>query len=230
MLRRPPLLPLVLTAVVLIGCGNRQGAVATDPTSSGPTPHPNQKWDGFPLDLGYPETNGDDGTAVEVKRKPASARFGVCGRTVWDPRHGPARVLGVEFRGEAEDVRGRTLVRYPGVGAAAAAVTAADHAISACPDEPDGQGQGTSHTVLDESLGEQSVAWTDTFYTVRDGEEQHDTGLVVYVLTRVGRTVLLAYEYGEGNGSPSTRSAAVDRATRASEALVERMQRLPEPA
>ena len=34
----------------------------------------------------------------------------------------------------------------------------------------------------------------------------YDTGLTVYHVVRVGRAVLLSYEYGEGNGSEQTRS------------------------
>jgi hypothetical protein len=132
MLRRPPLLPLVLTAVVLIGCGNHQGAVAADPTSS-------------------------------------------------------------------------------------------DHSASTRP-HADGHGQGTTHTITDDSLGgDQSFVWTDTYYSVSNGEKLHDTGLVVYSAARVGRAVLLAYDYGEGNGTSASRAQAVARSTKAQRALVERM-------
>lgn len=245
MLRRPPLLPLVLTAVVLIGCGNHQGAVAADPTSSdhsastrphvtatpksheAPTsapPHLTGPLADVPLDLGYPEKNGDDDSPVEVTTKPATRKFGVCDRTVWDPRRGATDVIGVEYRGEAELVRGRTLVLYADAAAAAAALTATRAAVGACPDEPDGHGQGTTHTITDDSLGgDQSFVWTDTYYSVSNGEKLHDTGLVVYSAARVGRAVLLAYDYGEGNGTSASRAQAVARSTKAQRALVERM-------
>lgn len=254
MLRRPPLLPLVLTAVVLIGCGNEHGQVVTDTGSSSvptstprpsvtasptkkattpspkPTVHTAPEVTGpladLPLDLGYPDENGDDGSAVEITAKPATRRFGVCDRTVWDPQHGASDVIGVEFRGEAEYVRGRTLVRYPDADAATAAVAAAHDAIAACSDEPDAKGQGgTTHTLTDESVGgDQSLVWTDTYYSLNNGEKQHDTGLVVYVVARVGRAVLLAYEYGEGNGTPASREQAIARSTDAERALVDRMR------
>ena len=185
---------------------------------------------GFPLDRGYADENGDDGSPVEITARPATTRFGMCHRVVWDPRHGGTHRIGVEFRGEAEYFRGRTLVLYPDAGAATAAVTAARAAVAACPDEPDGNGQGTTHTVTDESLGDQSVVWTDTFYSVHDGERQHDTGLVVYELVRVGRSVLLGYEYGEGNGSPASREQAITRTTREGRALAERMRSIPADA
>ena len=143
------------------------------------------------------------------------------------PQHGSTDLIGVEFRGEAEYVRGRTLVLYPDAAAATAAVTAARAAVAACPDEPDGTGQGTTHTVTHMSLGDQAVVWTDTFYSVHDGERQHDTGLVVYELVRVGRTVLLGYEYGEGNGSPASREQAITRTTHEGRALAERMRSIP---
>jgi hypothetical protein len=73
------------------------------------------------------------------------------------------------------------------------------------------------------------VHWTDTFYAVHDGEQQHDTGLVVYEVVRVGRTVLLAYEYGEGNGSPASRLQSIARSVREERALIDRMRELRTP-
>ena len=246
-MRRPHalLLPL-LAAAVLAGCGSGQSVALTEAsTSPQPTPSPASHRTpssartsstapdvtgplaGFPLDRGYADENGDDGSPVEITTRPATTRFGMCDRVVWDPRHGSTHRIGVEFRGEAEYFRGRTLVLYPDPGAATAAVTAARAAVAACPDEPDGNGQGTTHTVTDESLGDQSVVWTDTFYSVHDGEQQHDTGLVVYEVVRVGRTVLLGYEYGEGNGSPASREQAITRTTREGRALAQRMRGIP---
>jgi hypothetical protein len=242
----PPLLPLVLAAALLIGCGNRQDVAATDvdtssmptrhsphptPTPSSPTPSSPAGVTGpladFPLDLGYADKNGDDGSPVEITARPATRKFGACGRNVWDPRAGTTDLIGVEFRGEAEYFRGRTLILFPNAEAATTAVTAARDAMVDCPDEPDGKGQGTTHTVIAESLGDQSLVWTDTFYSVQDGEQQHDTGLVVYDLVRVGRVVLLGYEYGEGNGSRATRDHAVAQTMRDGRALARRMRELP---
>lgn len=249
-MRRPQALLLPPLAVaVLAGCGSAHSVVLTE-TSASPDPTPSSASHrtpssartssaapdvtgplaGFPLDRGYADENGDNGSPVEITKKPATTRFGMCHRVVWDPRHGSTDLLGVEFRGEAEYFRGRTLVLHPDAGAATAAVTAARTAVAGCPDEPDGKGQGTTHTVTDESVGDQSVVWTDTFYTVHDGEQQHDTGLVVYELVRVGRTVLLGYEYGEGNGSSASREQAIARATREARTLAERMRSIPADA
>jgi hypothetical protein len=237
MLRRPSLLPLVLVAVVLIGCGGRQDSAARVDSSPEPSRHSLSTASAsptpvaltgpladFPLALGYPRENGDDHSAVEITSKPASRRFRVCHRTVWDPRQGVGDLIGVEYRGEAEDVRGRTLVLYGDADAATAAVAAARTAIAACVDEPTRKGQGIRHTVLDEDLGGDSLVWTDTYYAVHDGEQLHDTGLVVYTLTRVGRTVLLTYEYGEGNGTVPIRRASVAHALRQASALITRME------
>jgi hypothetical protein len=243
-MRRPHALVLpLLAAAVLAGCGSGQSVALTEAgTSSHPTPSHHTPSSartsstardvtgplaGFPLDRGYADENGDVGTPVEITTRPATTKFGMCDRVVWDPWHGSTHRIGVEFRGEAEYFRGRTLVLYPDPGAATAAVTAARAAVAACPDEPDGNGQGTTHTVTDESLGDQAVVWTDTFYSVHDGEQQHDTGLVVYELVRVGRTVLLGYEYGEGNGSPASREQAITRTTREGRALAQRMRGIP---
>jgi hypothetical protein len=240
------LVPLLLCPLLLGGCGSTQSTLATEVVASttpvpSPTPHPSRTpkptsvtspdltgpLAGFPLDLGYADTNGNDGSLVTVTTKPATREFGICGRTVWDPRHGTIDRIGVEYRGEAEYARGRTLVLYPDTAAATAAVTAARTAVAACPDEPDGSTQGTTHTVADESLGDQALVWTDTFYSVENGQQQHDTGLVVYELVRVGRVVLLGYEYDEGNGSAESRAQSVARDTREARPLADRMKQLP---
>jgi hypothetical protein len=232
------LLPALLLAapLVLAGCGDRQPTTVAgdDPSSSqvprSPTtsasPVGTGPLTGFPLDLGYPDENGDDHSPVVVTTRPATTSFRLCDRTVWDPRHGTTGVLGVRFRGEAEYERGRTLTLYPDVDSAREAVTRARNAVNACPDDRHGASEGVTHTLVDRALGQQSVVWTDTFYNVNDGEEQHDTGLVVFEVVRVGRAVLLAYEYGEGNGTPASREHAIARSMRAERALVERMRSL----
>jgi hypothetical protein len=223
---------LLALAVLLTGCGTGAAEIVTrgdppDPSSPSPTAKVSGILADFPLDLGYAGTNGDDGSPVAITHAPATRRFRVCDRRVWDPRAGSDDLIGVEFRGEAEYFRGRTLVLYPDSGSAARAVTTAGHGVTACPDEPDGHGHGTTHTMVDRPLGDQSVVWTDTYYSLEDGEQRHDTGLVVYEMARVGRVVLLVYEYGEANGFPVSRDDAVRRTTRETRALVTRMRDLP---
>jgi len=152
---------------------------------------------------------------------------------VWDPYAGTTDLIGVEFRGEAEWSLGRTLVLYPSEEAAANAVSSARDAVVGCPDEPAQDGYGTTHEVLDIPLGDQSVVWTDTYWSASEGEHLHDTGLTVYHLVRVGQAVLASYEYGEGNGSEESRARAVAEATRADRDVVEAMRDLatgPGPA
>ena len=55
--------------------------------------------------------------------------------SAWDPHAGTTDVIGVEWRGEAEWSRGRTLVLYPTAEAAVAAV-AAVASRGRLPDEP----------------------------------------------------------------------------------------------
>ena len=189
--------------------------------------------DGFPLDLGYAEENGDDHSPVLVTETPAQTAFDLCGRQVWDPYGGTTDLIGVEFRGEAEWSLGRTLVLYPSEEAAADAVSSARDAVVGCPDEPAQDGYGTTHRVLDIPLGDQSVVWTDTYWSASEGQHLHDTGLTVYHLVRVGQAVLASYEYGEGNGSEESRERAVAEATRADRDVVEAMRDLatgPGPA
>lgn len=224
--------------LLVAGCGTERPTAtpgadpsfSSAPTSTAtptPTPEPSLAatgaLGGFPLDVGYDEENGDDHSPVRVTRQPATTAFDLCSLPTWDPQAGTTDVLGVEFRGEAEWARGRTLVLYPTEGDATVAVTAVADALAGCPDEPDGQGYGTSHTPLDTPAGDQSVVWADTYWFSGDGEKLHDTGLTVYNLVRVGRAVLLSYEYGEGNGSEETRLSALVRAAEADEPVVDRM-------
>jgi hypothetical protein len=212
---------LILAPLLLSACGNDEPAAAprTPATSQPSTSTPSESESsptltgplaGFPLNLGYPERNGDDGSPVEITTKPATHRFSACGRVVWDPMRGTTDRIGVKYSGEAEYYRGRTLVLYRSAAAAGAAVAVTRSALAACTDEPDGHHQGTTHTLLGEPTPAEPALWTDTFYTVVNGKKQYDTGLVVYQLVHVGRAVLLVYEYGEGNGSASTRSHAID--------------------
>ncbi len=242
------LLPLVVTAlVVLSGCGTERPAVVRDvdgpesavsstapaPTST-PTPTttsaatPAVAADdvlaGFPLDLGYAGTNGDDGSPVEVTTEPATRAFDECGQRAWDPAAG-IDVLGVEFRGEAEWSRGRTLVLFPTERAAGDAVRAVQSAVDGCPHDHTTASGWTEHTGIDYQVGDQSYGWMDQFWSTEvDG---FDTGLVVYHSVRVGRAVLLTYEYGEGNGSEQTRLSALGEATRADQPGADAMADLP---
>jgi hypothetical protein len=161
-----------------------------------------------------------------VTDRPVMHRIDYCGHPVWDPHAATSELIGVDFRGEAEWSRGRTLALYPSEAAAEEVVDDARDAIAVCPDDPGGEGYGTSHTLLDLSLGDQSVVWTDTYWSSSEGEQLHDTGLTVYHLVRVGRAVLASYEYGEGNGSAESRQRGIAEATAAERPLVELMRGL----
>jgi hypothetical protein len=236
------LLPLLALALLAIGCGDeRAGEVAEAsgsfsavptteltpttapaPTTATPGP-PTGPLAGFPLDLGYEEENGDDHSPVEVTDQPGLLAFDLCGRPVWDPHAGTTDLIGVEFRGEAEWSRGRTLVLYPSEDDAADAVSNARDAVAGCPEEPAEEGYGTTHHLLDIPVGDQSAVWADTYWFTSKGQHLHDTGLTVYHLVRVGRAVLGSYEYGESNGSDESRKRAISEATDAGQAVVDAM-------
>jgi hypothetical protein len=116
------LVPLALAAAGLLvsGCGTErpEAATAADAsfspaptrTTSMPSPAATGALEGFPLDVGYDEENGDDHSPVRVTGRPATAAFDLCGLPTWDPQAGTSDVLGVEFRGEAEWVSRMDLV------------------------------------------------------------------------------------------------------------------------
>jgi len=190
-------------------------------TATAPSTAPAGQLSRFPLALGYPTTNQDDGSPVRVTAKPATNAFGECGRTAWDPRSGTSEVIGAEFRGEAEWFRGRTLVLYPTVRAAQASVDRARDAITTCPRDAGGDSGWTEHTAVDYDSGEQSFGWNDRWWETDLGG--FDTGLTVYHVVRVGRAVLLTYDYGEGNGSEQTRRSALAAAEKADAPVVKVM-------
>jgi hypothetical protein len=230
--RGTTLLGLAALALVATACGDaRPGEMSSAPSASfsiaAPSPStstsPTGALDGFPLALGYDDRNGDDGSPVRVTARPASEAFSLCGTPTWNPRAGATDVIAVEWRGEAEWARGRTLVLYPDTEAAATAVSTARDAVSGCSEEPSEPGYGSTHTLLDVPLGDESVVWTDTYWLSSDGEKLHGTGLTVYHLVRVGPAVLLAYEYGEGNGSDESRADTIARATQLERPIVAAM-------
>jgi hypothetical protein len=222
--RRP--IPLALAAILLAtACGSeRLAATPGADTSSSPTPtaapEPPRTLESFPLSLGYDATNGDDGSPVTVTDRPATTTFEECGHEVWDPGSG-VETAGVEFRGEAEWYRGRTLVLHPTADAAATAVDASLAAIEACPRDRESDAGHTAHTLVDYRVGEQSFGWIDRYWSA--DANGFDTGLTVYHVVRVGRAVLLSYEYGEGNGTDDSRHRAIEEAATLDHAVVDAM-------
>jgi hypothetical protein len=202
-----------------------------DEPEPGPSPSPTETaastepLAGFPLTLGYPETNGSDGSLVEVTDKPGVGAIPICGEVAWDPAVDTSDLIGAEYVGEAEDFRGRTLVLYASDEAAATAVEAMTTAVEACPEEQsdDESGGASLYEIIDSDLGDESVAWT-TIY--RDPQGLTGTGLTVNHMVRVGSALFVAYEYGEGAGSPESMDAAIQHATEQAEAIVEEMSAL----
>ena len=164
--------------LLLSGCGTERPDAATaadasfspapTPTTSMPSPAATGALEGFPLDIGYDEENGDDHSPVVVTGKPGMAAYKNCDETAWDPHQGTTDVIGVEFRGEAEWARARTLVLYPTAADATSAVDAARASITACPEEETGDDYVRVTTIYDDvRMGDQSVVWTETGGPVR---------------------------------------------------------------
>lgn len=198
---------------------------ATEPAPDPPSSAPSGDLADFPLDMGYPETNGGDGSPVEVTGKPGLGTVELCDDIAWNPEGGTTDVIGVEYAGEAEDFRGRTLALYESESAATAALDAVFDALAACPEEDSDAESGASsvYDTVDGDLGDQSLGWTQRYRTP-DGE--FDTGLTVYHLVRVGNAIYGSYEYGEGGGSDSSITAAVEHATDQARPIVEAMREL----
>jgi hypothetical protein len=195
---------------------------APDPSSSAP---PSDALADFPLDLGYPETNGGDGSPVEVTGTPGLGTVELCGAVAWDPANDTTDVIGVQYSGEAEDFRGRTLAVYESEAQATDALDAATSAVEDCPEEPsqDESGGANVYDPVDVDLGDQAVVWTLRY---RTPDDRMDTGLTVYHLVRVGNAVYASYEYGEGGSTDESIANAVDRSTDQARPIVEAMRDL----
>jgi hypothetical protein len=231
--------------VVLAGCGSERPGSTRDVAASfspapspgptaptrtptlGPTQNPTPTTAsevhgplaGFPLDLDYARENGDDHSPVRITARPGVEAIELCGQTAWDPHAGTTDVIGVHWDAEAEWSRGRTLALYPSVDAARAAVDTARDVVTSC---PVGKGDGyAEHTLVDYVAGDQSVGWIDRYWS--SDAHGFDTGLTVYHAARVGRAVLVSFEYGEGNGSAQTRQEAIAAAAKGDQYVVDAM-------
>ncbi len=192
---------LAFTFLLLVGCGQATSTpVADDPEPTAPTETSSatRPLDDFPLTRGYPDTNGDDGSPVVVTDESGVAPLTFCDRPAWslDVPVAPADVVGAPYTGEAEDVRGRTLVRYDDAGLAAKALATLRLAIETCPEEVVG-GTAQVYTGTTRPAGDEAFTITHRYRS----DYGFDTGLEVIDVVRVGDLVLLSSEYGEGGGS-----------------------------
>ncbi len=169
--------------------------------------------DDFPLVRGYPATNGDDGTPVEVTDASGVDDLTFCGRTAWDP-HQAVDLVGTTYTGEAEDFRGRTLARYDGDGADATIDRLRD-AIEACPEEVIG-GTAQVYDLMPADSGDDSFVVTHRYR----GEQGFDTGLEVIEALRLDDLLLLTFEYGEGGGSADSINRSLREVVEGTESLM----------
>jgi hypothetical protein len=144
----------------------------------------------------------------------------------WSPDDGTTDVIGVEYAGEGEDFRGRTLAVYESEAAATAALDTAATVLADCPEEPsqDESGVVNVHEPFDAGLDEQSVAWTLRYHQPDAGA--YDTGATVYVLARVGAAVYASFEYSEAGEADGSLDQAIQHATDQARPIVEAMHDL----
>ena len=170
---------------------------APEPPSAS-SPPPSDALTDFPLDLGLEETNGTDGSPVEVAGRPGVGVLEMCGATAWDPHAGTADVLGVE-QSDVEHYRGRTLVTYPSDSAAADVLDSAAAALEACPEDASQAESGgvDVNERFDVELGDQSLVWTQRYRP--PGRDTFSLGVETIHMVRVGNAVYVAYEASEGD-------------------------------
>jgi hypothetical protein len=178
---------------------------------------------GFPLATRYPDTNGNDGTPVDVTEVAPVDRIEFCSGLWWslDARVAPVDVIGATYTGEAEDFRARTLARYPEVHAAQIAVTDLLVIAQDCPEHEAG-GTVQVYTVKEREAGEDAVVVTRRYR----GEHGFDTGLELFDAVRVGDLLLMNQAYGEGGDSDESTRRTTERLTSQTDALVEKMREL----
>jgi hypothetical protein len=191
---------LALLSLLLVGCGTATTAASGDDPAPTPSPtitSPVLPLEHFPLARGFPETNGNDGSPVVVSAESGVDALSFCGRAAWSPDAvGTIDLVGTTYTGEAEDFRGRTLVRYAEEALAAQALATLRLAVEQCPEEQVG-GTAQVYAGADRDAGDEAFTITHRYR----GEYGFDTGLEVVDVVRVGDLVLLSWEYGEGGGS-----------------------------
>jgi hypothetical protein len=102
---------MALASLLLVGCGTGTSApTAADPeptpgSSTSQTSTPVRPLERFPLTVGYPETNGDDGSPVEVTGTSGLDELVPCDEAAWTPQSpvAPVDLIGATYTGEAED-------------------------------------------------------------------------------------------------------------------------------
>jgi len=220
---------VVLVAVVFAGCGEATstGSAARDrtPTPLLPSTTPSDESPtgstllDLPLALGYPDENGFDHTPVEVTEAPGIDDLRFCDRLGWSSSRPvrPVDLAGASYRGEAEDSRGRTVVRYPEAAIAQEALGHLREVVGACPESSDGD-YGAAHTITDREAG---FLVTTRYF----GPGGFDTGLTLYDAARVGDLVFLNWAYGEAGGSAESIHAATGEITAQTDELVLAMRR-----
>jgi hypothetical protein len=211
---------LAFAFLLLVACGQATSApVADDPEPLAPseTSSTTRPLDDFPLARGYPDTNGDDGSPVVVTDESGVGPLTFCDRPGWslDVPVAPADLVGATYTGEAEDFRGRTLVRYDDEGLAAKALATLRDAVEVCPEEAVG-GTAQVYTGTSRPAGDDAFTITHRYRA----EHGYDTGLEVIDVVRVGDLLLLTSEYGEGGGSEESIRRSQREVTDQSDALL----------
>jgi hypothetical protein len=169
------------------------------------------------LTVGYPDTNGDDGSPVTTTAEPGITALTFCGATAWDPA-GAAERAGATYTGEAEDFRGRTLAVYDDAAGARSALATLRSTVEDCPVMSEGGSDQVFEPVTLEA-GDESFAFTQRYRT----GGRFDTGLTVYQAVRVGNALYVAFAYGEGGGSPETIASGVERLGTDSQGVVDQL-------
>ena len=166
----------------------------------------------FPLAASYPETN-EDGTPVRVTGRPGVGGVTLCGETILTSS-GAAAVAGTKVV-NPEDFRARTLLLFEDQADALAVVQQAEQAVNACPTF-----DLSSFTPVEVPLGDESFGFDQRYESEQGG---FDLGLQGYQAVQVGRAVLISTAYGEGNGSPESRTAFSQRLTDDAREVVDAM-------
>jgi hypothetical protein len=224
---------VALASLLLVACGPATSAPTADdpdptpsptpttplpssPGSSSPaTSSPVRPLERFPLAVGYPGTNGNDGSPVEVTGTSGLDELVLCHEGAWTPEVpiAPVDLIGATYTGEAEDWRGITLARYPDEAAAERVVTHVRTVVGSCPD--DGE-TGSAYAFASRKVGDEGLTITQRYR----GEYGFSTGLTVYDFVRVGDLLLVSWRSGEGGGSGETIRLSQRAVTDQSDALL----------
>ena len=171
--------------------------VAPSATSQSP---PEVAWvqevpEDFPLTDGFPETNGSDGSPVQVVEADALPALALCQVDAWAAA-APVDAATADYAGESEDSASRSLALFADDAAAEGVLAAARQTVSECPEED------LTDAVMQSRIEELDLGTESSLVIARQvvHEDGSISGLFMTEVARTGNALFVSSSYGSAGG------------------------------